>query len=95
MKKINNTLNKIVALNNNDENVAKSAADLFNCLDKKYNKQPKKHNKIQLFDNYLINNFDKLNKKNVKEFVDYLINSDDFQQQLDYFVESYINNKNK
>ena len=50
-------------------------------------------NKICLFNEYLINNFDKLDKKNVKEFVDYLINSDDFQQQLDYFVENYINNK--
>jgi len=56
IQKITNTLKQIVELNNNDVNVEKSAADLLNYLDKKYNKKPKKHNKIELFNQCLINN---------------------------------------
>ncbi len=77
-QEITNIINEIVELNNNDVNVAKSATDLLNSL-----------NKTELFDQYLINNFDKLNYKNVKGFIDFLINSVDFQEQLDYFVDNY------
>ncbi len=48
MKKIITLLNDIVESSNNDPKVMQSAADLLNCLDKKYNKKPKKHNKIEL-----------------------------------------------